>query len=107
MRDRPSEAGLEQYLEGAHRHGLERDRVETTVAEATPQLGGKCAFRRRATRDHDGDWLLAQPAQRKREHTRRRRNEPLLIVDRDQDRSGLRKLTQHAEDRAWQRLGLA
>ena len=60
----------------------------------------------RSLRDHDGDRLVREPAQRERESAGGWGVDPLHIVDRDRERGARRESTQDAEDREGDRSSI-
>ena len=61
-----------------------------------PALAKRAVTIRAAGEEH-GDRIISQPAQRERQHARRRAIEPLLIIDRDQQRRSGRHPSQNAQ----------
>ena len=105
--DGPVEPRLDERPDGAQRQRIERDGVERSTAEASPELRRENALGLGSPREDRDDVLILQPAEREREHARRRGIKPLLVVDRDQDRAGSGDVAQDPQDRTRKGLDVA
>ena len=96
-RERPAEACLEEGMESTESEGADGQSLDAVGLECGLELGGFRLFAGAAS-EQNVDGLLAHPPQREREYARRRRVEPLDVVDGKHDRRLCSESLQCASD---------